>query len=317
MTSKEKVPGCYDPAFEHDACGVAFVADLARPASHRVVDLGLTALENLAHRGAFGADPRTGDGAGALLQLPHELCFARWPASTSQSPGSYGTGMAFLPTELAGGRQVTRGRRRARPRGGPASCSAGARCPSISRPRASRRGRAPPGSPSSSSPTDPARDAAGPEQKGRARARAALLRAAKARRALGGGGLLPVSFDPDLRLQGDARLLAAAALLPGPERRAPARAASPSCTRGSRPTPSRPGRSPTRTATWPTTARSTPSRATATGCGPARRFLASDRFEGDLARIFPVITPGPATRRASTRCSSCSTSPGGPFPTPC
>jgi len=64
MTRTDDVASCYDPAFEHDSCGVAFVVDLERPASHRVVSLGLTALENLAHRGAFGADPGTGDGAG-------------------------------------------------------------------------------------------------------------------------------------------------------------------------------------------------------------------------------------------------------------
>jgi glutamate synthase (NADPH/NADH) large chain len=90
----------YHPGFEHDACGVAFVADLVRPASHEVVDLGLTALENLAHRGAFGADRDTGDGAGILVQLPHRLLSAvaeeelglRLPDS-----GRYATGIGFLP----------------------------------------------------------------------------------------------------------------------------------------------------------------------------------------------------------------------------
>ena len=98
MTSKDKVAGCYHPPYEHDACGVAFVADLKRPASHRVVDLGLTALENLAHRGAFGADPGTGDGAGALLQVPHRL-YSQVVGFDLPEPGSYATGMAFLPTD--------------------------------------------------------------------------------------------------------------------------------------------------------------------------------------------------------------------------
>jgi glutamate synthase (NADPH/NADH) large chain len=98
MTRNDDVAGCYDPAFEHDSCGVAFIVDLERPASHRVVTLGLTALENLAHRGAFGADPDTGDGAGALIQLPHRL-YSEVAGFDLPAPGSYGTGMAFLPCE--------------------------------------------------------------------------------------------------------------------------------------------------------------------------------------------------------------------------
>ena len=62
--------GLYDPSYEHDACGVAFVARLRAPASHEVVARALHALERLEHRGAEGADPDTGDGAGILIQLP-------------------------------------------------------------------------------------------------------------------------------------------------------------------------------------------------------------------------------------------------------
>ena len=62
--------GLYDPSYEHDACGVAFVARLGAPASHEVVSRALWALEHLEHRGAEGADPDTGDGAGILIQLP-------------------------------------------------------------------------------------------------------------------------------------------------------------------------------------------------------------------------------------------------------
>jgi len=104
MTSEDNL-GCYDPAFEHDACGVAFVADLKRPASHRVVSLGLTALENLAHRGAFGADPDTGDGAGILIQIPHRL-FSEVAGVELPEPGHYATGMAFLPAEEAAARHA-------------------------------------------------------------------------------------------------------------------------------------------------------------------------------------------------------------------
>jgi len=62
--------GLYDPAYEHDACGVAFVARLDGAPSHETVARAATVLENLEHRGAAGADARTGDGAGMLLQLP-------------------------------------------------------------------------------------------------------------------------------------------------------------------------------------------------------------------------------------------------------
>ncbi len=91
----------YDPAFEHDACGVAFVADTVSGPSHRVVDLALRALENLAHRGAFGADADSGDGAGILLQLPDRLlrALAAEEGIALPPPGGYGAGLCFLPTE--------------------------------------------------------------------------------------------------------------------------------------------------------------------------------------------------------------------------
>ena len=62
--------GLYDPANEHDACGVGFVAHIKGEKSHAIVQHGLTILERLHHRGAVGADPRAGDGAGLLLQMP-------------------------------------------------------------------------------------------------------------------------------------------------------------------------------------------------------------------------------------------------------
>ncbi|MCB0913657.1 MAG: glutamate synthase subunit alpha, partial [Propionibacteriaceae bacterium] len=90
--------GLYDPAFEHDACGVAFVAQLSGEASHDIVAKGLTALENLDHRGATGADPAAGDGAGMLLQVPDR--FLRQVVDFDlPEPGHYAMGMAFLPVE--------------------------------------------------------------------------------------------------------------------------------------------------------------------------------------------------------------------------
>ncbi len=98
MSSVVTSEGLYDPRFEHDACGVAFVADLRRSASHEIIDLALTALENLGHRGAFGADPETGDGAGILLQMPDG--FLRAVVEFDLPPlGAYASGIAFLPVE--------------------------------------------------------------------------------------------------------------------------------------------------------------------------------------------------------------------------
>jgi len=88
--------GLYDPSFEHDACGVAFVARLGRPASHEVVARALLALERLEHRGAEGADADTGDGAGILLQLPHQFLRSEG-GGPLPDPGRYGLAVCFLP----------------------------------------------------------------------------------------------------------------------------------------------------------------------------------------------------------------------------
>jgi glutamate synthase domain-containing protein 2/glutamate synthase domain-containing protein 1/glutamate synthase domain-containing protein 3 len=90
--------GLYDPRYEHDACGVALVARLDNVPSHEVVDKGLQAVENLEHRGATGADPRTGDGAGMLLQMPDK--FFRATVDFELPPiGQYGVAVCFLPTD--------------------------------------------------------------------------------------------------------------------------------------------------------------------------------------------------------------------------
>src|SRR5919205_28807 len=92
--------GLYDPSYEHDACGVAFVARLDGTPSHETVDRAIVALENLEHRGAAGADPNTGDGAGILLQLPDE--FLRGVMDEDlPPPGAYGVCVCFLPRERA------------------------------------------------------------------------------------------------------------------------------------------------------------------------------------------------------------------------
>jgi glutamate synthase domain-containing protein 2/glutamate synthase domain-containing protein 1/glutamate synthase domain-containing protein 3 len=93
-----KAVGLYDPRFEHDACGVGMVARLDNQPTHEVISRAVTALENLEHRGASGADPRTGDGAGILMQMPDELL--RGVVDFELPPaGAYGVLMCFLPND--------------------------------------------------------------------------------------------------------------------------------------------------------------------------------------------------------------------------
>jgi glutamate synthase (NADPH/NADH) large chain len=95
--------GLYDPAHEHDACGVGFVAHIKGEKSHAIVQQGLKILENLDHRGAVGADKLMGDGAGILIQLPDSLYREEMAKQgvTLPPPGEYGVGMIFLPKEHA------------------------------------------------------------------------------------------------------------------------------------------------------------------------------------------------------------------------
>ena len=94
--------GLYDPRFEHDACGVALVADLHGRPSHTLVRQAITALEHLAHRGATGSQEDSGDGAGILLQVPHAFLSEVVPFDLP-APGRYATGIAFLPGDGDGG----------------------------------------------------------------------------------------------------------------------------------------------------------------------------------------------------------------------
>lgn len=95
--------GLYDPRNEHDACGVGFIANIKGQKSHSIIVKGLEILKNLTHRGAVGADPLQGDGAGILIQIPHELFKEELLTSgiTLPPPGEYGVGMIFLPQEAA------------------------------------------------------------------------------------------------------------------------------------------------------------------------------------------------------------------------
>ncbi len=91
--------GLYDPRFEHDSCGVGFVCHVKGRQSHDIVSQGLEVLRRLSHRGATGADPKTGDGAGVLIQIPHEFLVEKCLKEGIQLPvpGKYGTGLVFFP----------------------------------------------------------------------------------------------------------------------------------------------------------------------------------------------------------------------------
>ncbi len=89
--------GLYDNAYEHDACGVGMVVNIHGNKSHELVDQALKVLENMRHRGAEGADNKTGDGAGIMLQIPHEFILLQ--GIPVPEKGKYGTGLVFLPKD--------------------------------------------------------------------------------------------------------------------------------------------------------------------------------------------------------------------------
>jgi glutamate synthase domain-containing protein 1 len=100
-TRASRENGLYDPQFEHDSCGIGFVANLNGQKSHGIVASAITVLNNMSHRGALGSEPDTGDGAGVLTQIPdkffREACeklHIHLPA-----PGDYAVGMLFLPQD--------------------------------------------------------------------------------------------------------------------------------------------------------------------------------------------------------------------------
>ena len=102
-TAEAERLGLYSAANEHDACGVGFVANIKGQASHGLIEQALLILRNLDHRGAVGADPLCGDGAGILLQIPDALYRAEMAQQrvSLPPPGEYGVGMIFLPREHA------------------------------------------------------------------------------------------------------------------------------------------------------------------------------------------------------------------------
>ena len=102
--SRRRIPdpqGLYHPQNEHDACGMGLVASIRGEKSHDIIRKGLEVLINLTHRGAAGCDPETGDGAGILIQIPHDF-FALECGKLGMKlgePGDYGVAMVFLPVD--------------------------------------------------------------------------------------------------------------------------------------------------------------------------------------------------------------------------
>ncbi|MCR4300798.1 MAG: glutamate synthase large subunit [Sulfuricaulis sp.] len=107
LEQRKSQQGLYDPAYEHDACGVGFVVDMKGRRSHKIVTQALTVLRNLMHRGACGCEENTGDGAGILIQLPHAFLERETGKLGIKLPpsGHYGTGLIFLPRDAAEARR--------------------------------------------------------------------------------------------------------------------------------------------------------------------------------------------------------------------
>ena len=101
LTCSPPSQGLYDPRNEHDACGIGFVVDIKNRKSHQPIRQGLEILANLGHRGAVGADPLAGDGAGILIQLPDAFLRAECATLGIELPafGDYAVAMVFLPRD--------------------------------------------------------------------------------------------------------------------------------------------------------------------------------------------------------------------------
>ena len=270
----------YVPEFEHDACGVAMVADLKGRRDHGIVRRALTALLRLEHRGARGAEVNTGDGAGILLQIPDAFYRAVVPFELP-AEGAYAAGLAFLPTDRADevaaeidALAAEEGLRVLGWRELPTDADGADLGPTAR----------------SVMPTIRQLFVAGDCGRDRHRRWSAARSACAS-----APSTPPTSTSPRCRRARSSTR----ACCPSPRSRRSTRTSPTSassarwrwCTPASPPTRSRRGRSRTPTATSRTTARSTPCAATATGWPPARRCCESDLIPGDLARLSPIVTP--------------------------
>ena len=98
MTESPQDQGLYRKEFEHDSCGIGFVAHLKGKKSHSIVLQGLDILRNMTHRGAEGADSKTGDGAGVLIQVPRDFYLIQGYSLPPE--GQFGTGLIFFPQNV-------------------------------------------------------------------------------------------------------------------------------------------------------------------------------------------------------------------------
>ena len=97
MNKKPRQQGLYRPEHEHDNCGIGFVTHYKGKKSHEIINMGLEVLENMSHRGAEGADSKTGDGAGILIQIPRDFYLIQGYSVPPE--GQFGTGIIFLPRQ--------------------------------------------------------------------------------------------------------------------------------------------------------------------------------------------------------------------------
>ena len=97
MKTRPRQQGLYIPEFEHDNCGIGFVTQIRGKKSHEIIRMGLEVLENMTHRGAEGADSKTGDGAGILIQIPRDFYLIQ--GYNVPPEGQFGTGILFLPRD--------------------------------------------------------------------------------------------------------------------------------------------------------------------------------------------------------------------------
>lgn len=288
--------GMYNPAFEKDACGLAMVATLRGEAGHDIIDLALTALRNLEHRGAIGSDAGTGDGAGILTQMPD--AFLRAVVGFDLPPvGEYAAGMAFLPRDAD---------ERAAQKGGIERIAASENLTVLgwrevptaddnlgklafeARPAFEQLFVSHPAAGGTPALSGIALDRRAYRLRTRARNELDAYFVSLSARTLGYKGMVTTlqlePFYPDLS---DERFASELAVVHS---------------RYST-TPSRRGRSHSRCACSPTTARSTPSAATATGCGPASRSC-SPSCSATSGRCCRSAPRARATRPRSTRSSS-------------
>ena len=306
-------PSLYDASFEHDACGFGFVCDIRGRASHGIVRDALTVLVNLEHRGASGSEKNSGDGAGLTVQLPRPFLRRAAAEAGIRLPrdGAYGAGMLFLPRDPAS-RDACERIVEQTAAGEGLEILGWRDVPTVQRPpRGDRQGEPARDPPGLRGPPCPCRR--------RPRVRAPAVRGPPARRE----GRLAIRRSPaaptsTCRRSAPGRSSTRGCSTPPscctstrtwttPASRAP----SPWSIRASRPTRSRRGAGPTRTATSRTTARSTRCAATSTGSVPGSRCSARRCSATTCARSCRRSTRTGPTRRCSTTSWSCCTSPAG------